>query len=153
MGGLASHETPPPCHMSVCNGVRIQAGNVCDRRHSGQCTCMCWEEACVHVLCVSMKCMCMLCGWFNHGIIQVPGSSLRKGGGMHGGKMDEGWCRFIFSSHYLTGILHMSGGKGVSVCLACMKPFCSFMELAPVPSADGFSVLVSFQISLGFSDG
>lgn len=155
-------------HVSECNGICIQAGNICDRRQGAQCM---WCRRSVYYV----ACMCawrtrVLCGRSNHGITWVVGCSLRRG--IHGGRMDgeEGACRFIFSSHYFILIfLHMSGGKGVSVCLVsiCMHEAIPLIHrVSPSPirwrmgdsihifmDADGFSVVLSFQFCLGISEG
>lgn len=72
------------------------------------------------------------------------GEEERRGEGIHRGRMDEeeeegkGGCDFISSSHYLIHILlHMSGGKGVSVglvsiCMAATIPLIHGISPSPL---------------------
>lgn len=125
---------------------------------------VCDGRECVHMCVLAWRSCVCLRGRSNRGITWVWSSSLGGGGGE---KRDawrkngcSGGCRFIFSCRFLIHIfLHMSGGKGVSVCLVsiCMHGTISLIHGVkplshPVMDVrfysyfhDGSSALVSFQ--------
>ena len=117
MGGVCLLWNSGRRHVSECNGICIQAGNICDGRQGAQCM---WCRRSVYYV----TCMCawrtrVLCGRSNRGITWVVGCSLRRG--IHGGRMDgeEGACRFIFSSHYFIHIFLHEWGEGC-VCVSSL---------------------------------
>lgn len=141
MGGFASHESPAAatwaCVMVYASkqamyvtGGRAGDVHVCDGKK--------WVYMWRAYVCVSMKSMRVCCVG---GLIME--SCERRTPVWEKEEEEEeeerdtcrknGWggCRFIFSSHYLIHIfLHMSWGKGVSVCLVstCMHETISLIH-------------------------